>query len=161
MIILKELAEPRWVDMPRGVRLRVTPVTTAVMMAAKTGARQAVECLDEARRGDAALLTGMGFQALLEALAGYAVDAWENVQDASGAALPCSREALALLMRHEDMAEAFFRAVVMPAEAVAAEGNASGPAQPGTSARGRNTAGGATPSVRTVGANAPTKRKRR
>lgn len=157
---LSALNESRWVDMPQGVRLKLRPVTTAVRMAAQTAARTSLEGLDEAARGDAALMTGLGFQTLLECLARYAVEDWDGVADQDGTPLPVTPEALAALMRLEEIAHAFFVEVMRPAETVAMEGNVSGPAPRGTSAPARNTAGAAKRSARRAGKNARMNGKR-
>jgi hypothetical protein len=160
MIILKDLAEPRWVELPHGVRVFMKPVTTAVELAAQTAVKRRLEALDEALREDASLMRGLGFAWLCEELARYAVTEWEGVQDAAGAAVPCTPEALARLMEVGPIANAFFVQAMKPAADVAAEGNASGPVPRGTSGRARNTAAAAMPSAPRAGASARTKRKR-
>jgi hypothetical protein len=160
MIILSDLAQPRWVDLTDGVRLHMKPVTTAVELAAQSAVKRRIEALEPALREDASLMRGLGFAWLCEELARYAVTEWEGVQDASGQPAACTPEALAQLMSIGRMANAFFLAAMAPTAAVVAEGNASGPVPRGTSGRARNTAAGATPSKPRAGGNARTKRRR-
>jgi hypothetical protein len=124
MITLDIPTEPRWVDLPHGVSVRVRPVTTAVIVAAQSATRRALEEVPEAERQDAALMAGFGFAALVEALARYAIVEWQGVGDAAGEPLALTPERAALLMRHEDMATAFWDAIYRPVRALAAEGNA-------------------------------------
>lgn len=123
MITLDLSPEPRWLDLPRRVSVRIRPVTTAVLIAAQSAARRALEEVPEAERQDPALLAGLGFAALVEALARYAILDWRGVGDAAGEPLPLTPERAALLMRHEDLATAFWEAVHRPLAALAAEGN--------------------------------------
>jgi hypothetical protein len=124
MITLEIPTEPRWVELPHGVSVRVRPVTTAVIVAAQSAARRAMEEVPEADRSDAALMAGLGFASLVEALARYAIVEWRGVSDAAGQPLDLTPDRAALLMRHEEMATAFFDAVYRPLRALAAEGNA-------------------------------------
>jgi hypothetical protein len=132
----------RWVELPHGVRLRVAPITTVVVAAAQASARKrAFELLgkeeipeqENLRRGVALMLT-------IQALGRECIRAWENVVDEDGAAVPITPEAIEILLSHEEMAFAFFDAVMTPLRVVEAEGNASGPVPHGTAAAGRNIA---------------------
>ena len=123
MITLDLPTEPHWLDLPRGVAVQTRPVTTAVLIAAQSAARRALEEVPEADRADPALLAGLGFAALVEALARYAILDWRGVGDAAGEPLELTPERAALLMRHEDLATAFWEAVHRPLSALAAEGN--------------------------------------
>jgi hypothetical protein len=132
----------RWVELPHGVRLRVAPLTTVVVAAAQASARRrALELLgkeelpeqENLRRGVALMLT-------IQALGRECIRAWEGVVDEEGAMVPAAPEAIEVLLSHEEMAFAFFDAVMAPLRVVEAEGNASGPAPHGTVAAGQNTA---------------------
>jgi hypothetical protein len=132
----------RWVELPHGVRLRVAPLTTVMVAAAQAAARRrALELLgkedvpeqENLRRGVALMLT-------IQALGRECIRAWEGVVDEEGAMVPAAPEAIEVLLSHEEMAFAFFDAVMTPLRVVEAEGNASGPAPHGTVAAGQNTA---------------------
>lgn len=158
---LAALDAPRWVDLPRGVRVLIKPGTTPLMEAARMAAGKRLREMDEAVRQDKSLAMGLGFQILLEELGRYAITEWEGVVAPDGTALPVTPEAIAALMKHDEVGSAFFKAVAAGPDAVAAEGNASGPAPHGISATGPNTAGGAKRSARSAAGRAPTSGKRR
>jgi hypothetical protein len=132
----------RWIELPHGVRLLVTPITTVMVAAAQSAARRRVlELLgkddvpeqENLRRGVALMLT-------IQALGRECIRAWQNVVDEDGKAVPLTPEAIEVLLSHEEMAFAFFEAVMTPLRLVEAEGNASRPAPDGTSAAGQTTA---------------------
>lgn len=141
MLTLDIPTEPRWLDLPQGVRLRVRPVTTAVMQAAQSAAARRLEAAREAGPLDPDWERGLAFLYLVQGLARHAVLDWEGVGDMAGAALPLSPEALDRLMEHDVMAGAFWMRATAPVQALVAEGNASAPARPGTGAAGPDTAG--------------------
>jgi hypothetical protein len=119
-----------WIDLPKGVRLRIRPVTTAVVAAAQSASLREAEALRDAGDADGLDLAdpdvakGLGFALMVKALARYAVLEWEGVGDASGELLPCTPENIVLLMDLDEMATAFWRAAFAPVAAVSAEGNA-------------------------------------
>jgi hypothetical protein len=149
--------EPFWLDLPAGVRLRVRPLTTAVMAAAQARAQQAVAELAEevrARREaglppdglpdleDEAERAGIAQLLLIKALARHAILAWEGVLAADGEAPPpVTPETVGDLMEgFWVVADAFLRQYTAPIDALLSEGNASRPSLPGTSAAGAATA---------------------
>jgi hypothetical protein len=154
--------EPYWLDLPAGVRLQVRPLTTAVMAAAQARAQQAVADLAEqvqARREaalpldglpdleDEAERAGLAQLLLVKALARNAILAWEGVFEAEGEApAPVTPETVGDLMEgFWVVADAFLRRYTAPIDALLAEGNASRPSLPGTSAAGAATAPSAVP----------------
>jgi hypothetical protein len=125
MLTLDLPAEPYWLDLPRGVRVEIRPVTTAVMAAAQAAAARrlaAIRIADPALDPD--MSRGLSFAFLVKALAHHAVTAWEGVGDAAGKPLPLSPEAVERLMDLDDIAAAFWDRATAPVAAVAAEGNA-------------------------------------
>jgi hypothetical protein len=76
----------------------------------------------------------------IQALGRECIRAWENVVDEDGAMVPITPEAIEVLLSHEEMAFAFFDAVMTPLRLVETEGNASRLAPDGTSAAGQTTA---------------------
>ena len=130
MLALAIPTEPAWIDLPQDVRLRIRPVTTAVVAAAQSASLREAEALRDA--GDAGGLDvtdpdvakGIGFALMVKALARYAVLEWEGVGDVNGEPLPCTPENVARLIDLDEMATAFWRAAFAPVAAVSAEGNA-------------------------------------
>ena len=124
MLTLDLPVEPYWLDLPRGVRVEIRPVTTAVMAAAQAGSARRLGAL---RAGEADLdpdmARGLAFAFLVKALARHAVTAWEGVGDAAGKLLPLSPEAVERLMDMDEMAAAFWDRATGPVAAVALEGN--------------------------------------
>jgi hypothetical protein len=125
MLTLDIPTEPYWIDLPRGVRLEIKPVTTAIVAAAQASAQRRLAALREADGDlDPDLARGLAFAYLVKALARHAVTAWEGVGDATGAPLPLSPEAVERLMDLEEMASTFFERALLPVRSVVAEGNA-------------------------------------
>jgi hypothetical protein len=117
--------EPYWADLPQGVRVKIKPVTTALVSAAQhRAARQGREAA-EAAGGvlDPDMSRGLAFMLMVQALARFAVTEWDGVAGADGAPLPVSPEALDRLMEIESMAGAFWDAAIRPIQMVSAEGN--------------------------------------
>jgi len=91
MLTLDLPAEPYWLDLPRGVRVEIRPVTTAVMAAARAAAARRLADPDL----DPDMARGLSFAFLVKTLARHAVTAWEGVGDSAGRPLPLSPEAVA------------------------------------------------------------------
>ena len=69
-------ADPYWLDLPRGVRVEIRPVTAAVMAAAQASAARrlaAIRLADPDRDPD--MSRGLSFAFLVKALARHAVTA--------------------------------------------------------------------------------------
>lgn len=140
MLTLDIPTEPRWLDLPDGVRLRVRPVTTAVMQAAQSGAARRLEAAREAGPLDPDWERGLAFLYLVQGLARHAVLDWQGVGDAAGTSLPLSPEAVDRLMEHDAIASAFWMRATAPVQALVAEGNGCAPAPAGTGVAGPDTA---------------------
>ena len=124
MLTLDLPAEPYWLDLPRGVRVEIQPVTTALMAAAQAAASRrlgAVRATDTCLDPD--LARGLAFAFLVKALARHAVTAWHGIGDTAGQPLPLSGEAVERLMDLDDIAASFWDQATRPVAAVAAEGN--------------------------------------
>lgn len=125
MLNLDLPTEPYWIDLPRGVRVEIKPVTTAIMAAAQGAATRRLAAVRQADPEiDADLARGLTFAFLVKALARHAVMSWEGVGDTAGKALPLSPEAVERLMDLDDIAAAFWERATAPIAAVSAEGNA-------------------------------------
>ena len=126
MLKLDLPVEPYWADLPHGVRVKMKPVTTAVISAAQHRAARLGREAAEAAGGtlDPDMSRGLAFMLMVQALARFAVEEWEGVAGPDGAPLPISADAVARLMEIESMAGAFWDAAIKPIQMVSAEGNA-------------------------------------
>ncbi len=126
MLRLDLTSSPRWLDLGHGVRLRLAPLTTALMMAARSD--PAVEALAaDAADAERALVfaRAVAIRALLD---------WEGVGDAAGDPLPVSPEAVAALLDLYPLFEAFQLGYLAPGLALEQEKNASAPSPSGATA---------------------------
>jgi hypothetical protein len=143
MLRLDLTSEPRWLDLGNGVRLRLAPLTTALMVAAR--ADLAVADLPETDTPEALAL------AMAKALARRAVLDWEGVGDAAGDPLEVSLEGVDALLDVWPVFEAFQTGYVAKGLVLEQEKNASAPSPSGPSA-------GATPTARPARRSARTAR---
>ena len=144
MLRLNLTAEPRWLDLGHGVRLRVAPLTTALMVAARNDA--AIEALPATGSDEARAL------AFAKAIARIAVMDWEGVGDADGTPVAVTAEGIDALLEVWPLFEAFQAVYVSKGLLLDAEKNASAPSPTGTSA-------GATATARPARARARTARR--
>lgn len=140
MIRIELSPEPHWLDLGHGVRLKLLPLTTALMVA--TRADPGVQDLDPETSNDerAAIFAG--------ALARRAVVDWEGVGDAEGNVLVVSPEGIDALLSLWPIFEAFNLHYVSQGMLLDAEKNASAPSPTGTSVGATATARRATPAGR-------------
>ena len=99
MLELDLTAEPRWLDLGHGVRLRVAPLTTALMVAARSD--PAVEALPDTASDEARALV------FAKAIARLAVTDWEGVGDADGNPVPVTPAGIDALLEVWPIFEAF------------------------------------------------------
>jgi hypothetical protein len=143
MIRLDLSPEPQWLDLGHGVKLKLLPLTTALMVATRSD--PAVQNLDPNSSNDARAAIFAG------ALARRAVVDWEGVGDVDGNPLPVSDEGIDALLSLWPIFEAFNLHYVSRGMLLDAEKNGSAPSPTGTSV-------GATATARPAGANALTAR---
>jgi len=125
MLTLDLPTTPYWLALPRGVRVEIRPVTTAVMAAAQAASARKLGAQREAEPDlDPDMSRGLAFAFLVKALARHAVTAWEGVGDTAGKPLPLSPDDIERLMDMDDIAAAFWDRATSPVVAVATEGNA-------------------------------------
>jgi len=141
MFTLDLRAEPRWLDLGHGVRLRIAPLTTALMVAARSDA--AVEALPASASDEERAL------AFAKAIARRAVTEWEGVGDAEYNAVTVTPAGIDALLEVWPIFEASY---VSKGLLLDAEKNVSAPSPTGTSA-------GATATARPVGKRARTARR--
>ena len=144
MLTLDLRAEPRWLDLCHGVRLRIAPLTTALMVAARSD--PTVEALPGAASDEERALV------FAKAIARRAVNGWEGVGDAEGSPVPVTPEGVDALLEVWPIFEAFQATYVARGLLLDSEKNASAPSPTGTSA-------GATATARPAGKRARTARR--
>ena len=141
MIRLNLTATPQWLDLAPGLRLLIGPLTTALMISARTD--PAIEALTEGATQEALAL------AMAKAVARRAVLDWEGVGDDAGNIVPVSPEGIDALLEIWPVFEAFQTKYVARGLILDAEKNVSAPSPTGPSA-------GATVTARPARGTAPT-----
>jgi len=126
MIRLNLSREPSWLDLGHGVRVRVAPLTTALMAAARSDAM--VAALPEGASNEIIAVT------MAKALARLVVLEWEGVGDAEGDPAPVTPDGIDALLDILPIFEAFQLRYVSRGLLLEAEKNDSAPSPSGTSA---------------------------
>ena len=123
MLKLNLSAEPHWLDLGHGVRLLVEPLTTAIMLAARSD--PAVRALAGAPAQDGVDTTQDEAVAVVvaKALARLVVKDWEGVGDEAGEPIALTPEGLEALLDIWPIFEAFQTRYVAGAMLVDAEKN--------------------------------------
>ncbi len=132
MIRLDLSREPRWLDLGHGVRLRVAPLTTSFMAAARSD--PSVTGLPEGASNETIAVT------MAKALARLVVLDWEGVGDADGEPVPVTPEGIDALLDILPLFEAFQLRYVSKGLLLEEEKNGSAPSANGTSAGATGTA---------------------
>ncbi len=132
MIRLNLTVTPQWLDLAPGLRLLVSPLTTALMVSAR--ADSAIEELPEGATQEALAL------AMAKAVARRAVLDWEGVGDDTGNIISVSPEGIDALLEIWPVFEAFQTTYVAKGLILDAEKNVSAPSPTGPSARATGTA---------------------
>lgn len=126
MIRLNLSREPSWLDLGHDVRVRVAPLTTSLMAAARSD--PAVAALPEGASNETIAV------AMAKALARLVVLEWEGVGDAEGNPVPVTPEGIDALLDILPIFEAFQLRYVSKGLLLEAEKNGSAPSPNGTSA---------------------------
>ncbi|MET4130212.1 hypothetical protein [Roseovarius sp. MBR-6] len=126
MIRLNLTTTPQWLELAPGLRLRVAPLTTALMVAARADAT--IEALSEdASQEELAL-------AMAKAVARRAVLDWEGVGDDAGNVVPVTPEGIDALLEIWPVFEAFQTSYVARGLILDEEKNACAPLPSGPTA---------------------------
>ena len=141
MIRINLSPEPQWLDLGHGVRLLLLPLTTALMVAARSDPAVRALAADASNDERAAVFAA--------ALARRAIVDWDGVGDADGKVLEVSPEGIDALMALYPIFEAFNIRYSAPSLFLDAEKNVSAPLPNGPSA-------GATATARPARGAAPT-----
>ena len=132
MLTLDLSNAPQWCDLIPGVRVRLRPLTTALMVAARGD--PAIADLPEGAATEEAAL------AMAKALARRAILGWEGIGDVDGNPIEPSPEAIDALLDIWPAFEAFQTHYVAKALLLDAEKNGSAPLPTGPSAGAKATA---------------------
>ena len=154
MLRLDMTRKPAWHDMPGGVRLKLLPITTALMAEARrdpdvVAALETVPAEGDDPESSRATDEAVAIPFAL-ALARLAIVDWEGVGDAKGSPVEPGPETIPALMDIWPIFEAFQTRYVQKGLLLEQEKNASAPSQPGSGAGARSTAGRATGRARTA-----------
>lgn len=161
MLRLDMTRKPAWHDMPGGVRLKLLPITTALMAEARRdpGVAEAVRGApmetDAARALDEAIAIPFAV-----AIARLAIVDWKGVGDARGNPVAPEPETIAALMDIWPIFEAFQTRYIQAGLLLEQEKNASAPSPIGSGAGAQTTAKPANP-ARVAKGRAQTARKRK
>lgn len=156
MLKLNLQKEPYWLTLAPGVRVKVRPLTTAIMSAAQAEVIKEMLAIREERQrrlemnadvsdvpdiDNEHIRLGLSEALLIKALARSAILEWEGVlQPDSDASAPVADHAVNEVMDVWYIAQAFWKRYTGSVSLVETEGNGSRPAANGTSAAGRATA---------------------
>lgn len=132
MLRLNLAREAEWLDLALDVRVKVEPLTTAIMIAARTD--PAVRSIAPGTPDDSIAVI------FAKAIAARAIVDWEGVGDADGAPIPVSPEAIDALLDLWPIFEKFQTAYVAKGLELEAEKNASPPSPNGSSMGATDTA---------------------
>jgi hypothetical protein len=105
MLRLNLSTEPRWLDLGHGVRLLVEPLTTAVMMAARSDPAS-LAAAEAGERGSISPTDDLA-RIVAKAVARIVVKDWEGVGDADGKPLEVTQEGIDALLEVWPIFEAF------------------------------------------------------
>ena len=126
MLKLDLTNEPKWLTLGHGVRVLLGPLTTAMMVAARSD--PAIAALPEDATDEESAL------AFAKALARNTTLDWEGVGDAEGNVIPVSPEAIDALLDVWPLFEAFQNKYVVKGLVLDQEKNGSAPLPSGSSA---------------------------
>lgn len=132
MIRLNLSNEPRWFDLAAGVRVRVAPITTALVMAARRDPEfAAASAGDDMPAAEVALVKALGRLAILE---------WEGVGTEAGEPAPVTPETVGALLDIWPLYSAWSSDVLQRIYTLEQEKNASAASPIGSSEGAENTA---------------------
>jgi hypothetical protein len=132
MLRLNLAREACWLDLALGVRVKVEPLTTAIMVAARTD--PAVRSIAPGTPDDSIAVV------FAKAIATRAIIDWDGVGDADGTAITVSSEAIDALLDLWPIFEKFQTAYVAKGLELEAEKNVSAPSLTGSSVGAKDTA---------------------
>ena len=123
MLRLNLSNEPRWLDLGHGVRLLVEPLTTAIMLAARSDPT-IVAAAGDAGNADGSASNDDLARIVAKAVARIVVKDWEGVGDEDSKPLPLTPEGIDALLELWPIFEAFQMKYIAGALILDAEKNA-------------------------------------
>ena len=143
MLKLNLKTEPFWIPLPGKIKVKVTPISTAIMSAAQANARIDFMAMEEAQGVvDADLRGGISEALLIKSMARLSIVEWEGVFLSDGVTIaPIERKTVDQLMDIWLVAQEFLKEYVTQLRLLEFEGNVLAPAANGTSAAEAHTAG--------------------
>ena len=173
MLKLDLKKEPFWLDLPADVRVKVKPLTSALMHMAQAEAIRSMLALQTERKArleagqdvaeipdltDDQTRQSVSHTTLMKELARASIIVWEQVfLPGTENTAPVTKDTIGELMDIWFMNEAFGIAYMKQLDVLEAEGNVSRPARNGTMAAGRVTAKGARRKTSPAHAEKPTR----
>lgn len=148
MLRLNLKKEPYWLDLPSKVRIRVRPLSTAIMNAAQSNVIKQIKAIQAEEAGemrpnlqDEAIRLGLSEALLVKALAIVAILEWDGVMNQAGdAPAEINEQNICELMDVWFIGQDFWKKYATSLFEVEVEGNESRPGVSGTSAAGLPTA---------------------
>ena len=150
MLRLNLTHEAQWLDLGHGVEILVTPMTTALMMAARKEAQGQITLPEGLDLSEEDLDTDGIALAMAKAVARIAIRDWKGVGDDNGFSISVSPEGIDALLDIWPIFEAFQTKYVARAMILDAEKNASPPLPIGNSAGAATIAKPARKAAKTV-----------
>lgn len=124
MLRLNLSTEPRWLDLGHGVRLLVEPLTTAIMLAARSDPSIIAAAAAAAADAGGGASTDDLARIVAKAVARIVVKDWEGVGDEDGKLLPLTPEGIDALLELWPIFESFQTKYIAGALILDAEKNA-------------------------------------
>ena len=144
MLRLNLQKEPYWLTLPSDVKVKVRPLTSALMNAAQAKVIKEIAGVDK-QKVDEHLRHGQTEALLIKTLAQAAVIEWEGILESNGDKLaPLNDHTIADLMEIWFISQDFWRQYSSSLQLLETEGKGLGHALNGTLAAARNTAATAT-----------------
>ena len=156
MLKLNLQKEPYWLDLPAQIKVKVKPLSTAVMSVAQHQSIQELLAMQQERKArldagadardlpnleDAAVRRSFTETVLVKALARQAIIEWQGVmQPDNDSPADITDQTVSELMDIWFVADAFWKKYMQSLDLLELEGNGSRPAVNGTSAAGLDTA---------------------
>lgn len=140
MLKLNMQTEPYWIDLPGGITVKVKPINSAIMTAAKTNRNIAIKTMHDANPIDPQLLSGLNDSLLTKELGHLAIIEWEGVFLSDGTPAPVEPKTIDQLMDVWIVAQIFMETYIFQLKLMVFEGNGLAPAANGISAEEAPTA---------------------
>lgn len=143
MLKLNLQKEPFWLELSAGVKVKVKPLTSAIMNAAQSLTIKQIKQLKEdgaINLDDEQSRLGLSESLLVKSIGNFAIVEWQNVLTSDGSATaPVNETTVSDLLDIWFIAQDFWKQYTASLQILEAEGNASGLAVNGTSLGAQDT----------------------